>query len=299
MTMPDPQQVHPAAPGRRCRRAMPSRCTTKHHAASARSIRACSAPPRSAVPNCAKRRARPGGCRRRGVAKSRLRLGQGGESRDLGEAFAQEARAALGVARVQHLGQRLGQRPHVERRRSRLGERGHGRHRLVGMAAGGAQHVERHDVARAFPDGVERRFAEVARQRQVLGVAVAAQALERFVDELRRALAHQELHRRRQQAHVGCLARIVDAARSEARQRRNTSATWASSSSARSATVARIDGWSASRRWNTERLRMWFSAWLRRDARLAGRGDGAVEPRQVHHLDDGAHARALGPTRSA
>ena len=32
-----------------------------------------------------------------------------------------------------------------------------------------------------------------------------------------------------------------------------------------------------------------------RDARLAGRGDSAVEPRQVHHLDDGAHARALGP----
>ena len=30
------------------------------------------------------------------------------------------------------------------------------------------------------------------------------------------------------------------------------------------------------------------------EAHLAGRGDGAVEPRQVHHLDDGAHARALG-----
>ena len=27
-----------------------------------------------------------------------------------------------------------------------------------------------------------------------------------------------------------------------------------------------------------------------RDARLAGRGDGAVEPGEVHHLDDGAHA---------
>jgi hypothetical protein len=30
-----------------------------------------------------------------------------------------------------------------------------------------------------------------------------------------------------------------------------------------------------------------------RNARLAGRGDGAVEAREVHHLDDGAHTRAL------
>ncbi len=31
-----------------------------------------------------------------------------------------------------------------------------------------------------------------------------------------------------------------------------------------------------------------------RDARLAGRGDGAVEARQVNHLDDGANSAALG-----
>ena len=46
-----------------------------------------------------------------------------------------------------------------------------------GLAAQGAQDVEGDDVARAFPDRVQRRLAEEARHRGVLDVAGAAVAL--------------------------------------------------------------------------------------------------------------------------
>src|SRR5207253_8489869 len=63
----------------------------------------------------------------------------------------------------------------------------------IGLALHGAQYVERVDVARAFPDRVEGRFAIQARQDRFLYVAVAAMTFERFRNDGDRALACPEL----------------------------------------------------------------------------------------------------------
>src|SRR6202000_1974897 len=57
------------------------------------------------------------------------------------------------------------------------------------VTAQGAENVEAHDVARTFPDRIDRRFAIQPRQDAFLDVAVAAEALHRLVDEARRRLA--------------------------------------------------------------------------------------------------------------
>ena len=70
-----------------------------------------------------------------------------------------------------------------------------------------AQHVEADDVARAFPDAVERRLAIEPRHHRLLDVAVAAEALERLGRVHRRALAQPVLaHRRRQPREAARLA---------------------------------------------------------------------------------------------
>ena len=66
----------------------------------------------------------------------------------------------------------------------------------LGLAAHRAQHVEAHDVARALPDAVQRRVAQQLRQRALLDVAVAAEALEGLGHHRGRALAHPELAER-------------------------------------------------------------------------------------------------------
>ena len=73
---------------------------------------------------------------------------------------------------------------------------GQERGQAVGLAGHRAQHVERHHVARALPDAVQRRVAQQPRHRRLLDVAVAAQALERLGGVRRRALADPVLHDR-------------------------------------------------------------------------------------------------------
>jgi hypothetical protein len=52
-----------------------------------------------------------------------------------------------------------------------------------------AQHVERHDIAGAFPDRVDRSFAIVPGDRAFLDIAIAADALHRLIDQRGRDLA--------------------------------------------------------------------------------------------------------------
>ncbi len=86
------------------------------------------------------------------------------------------------------------------------------------------QHVERHDIARAFPDRVDRRFAVIARQRRFLDIAVAAKALHRLVEQRRRDLADPVFHHRRHGAGKRRLAtvarRLVEGARQAEGKRR-------------------------------------------------------------------------------
>ena len=96
------------------------------------------------------------------------------------------------------------------------------------MALQRAQHVEADDVARAFPDRVDRCLAVEARHRLLLDVAVAAHRLHAFERDHRGALAHPVLggghdaaararvprrgasipHRRRAQARGAALLRL-------------------------------------------------------------------------------------------
>ena len=94
------------------------------------------------------------------------------------------------------------------------------RSKVSGRALDGAQHIERHDVAGALPDGVDRRLAIEQREAALLDVAVAAEALHRLVDQRRRDLAHPILGDRRHQPATGRRVRIV-VARSKAAASRN------------------------------------------------------------------------------
>jgi hypothetical protein len=57
-------------------------------------------------------------------------------------------------------------------------------HRLR-LALQHAQQIERHDVAGAFPDGVERQLAVEPRRQPFLDVTVASEALHRLIGERR------------------------------------------------------------------------------------------------------------------
>ena len=80
------------------------------------------------------------------------------------------------------------------------------------------QHVQALDVARPFPDRVQRRLAVEARHPPLLHVAVAAQALQRLGGVDRRALAGPVLEHGRRQPPERGLRRVVGAG--EAHHRR-------------------------------------------------------------------------------
>src|ERR1700680_394114 len=77
--------------------------------------------------------------------------------------------------------------------RNLLRERGKHPLRSLGVPFRSAQDVEGHDIARAFPDRVERHFAIESRERTFLDIAVTAEALHRLVDIAGRRLANPEL----------------------------------------------------------------------------------------------------------
>src|SRR2546429_1224930 len=58
------------------------------------------------------------------------------------------------------------------------------------------QQSERIDVARAYPDRIERRFAIQAGEDRLLNIAVTAMALERFGDDRDRPFAGPEFRDR-------------------------------------------------------------------------------------------------------
>ena len=76
-------------------------------------------------------------------------------------------------------------------------------------AAQRAQHVERHDVARALPDRGQRHLAVQPRHAGLLDVAVAAEALERLERVARAALADPVLADRGPQALERRCARVA------------------------------------------------------------------------------------------
>ena len=122
-------------------------------------------------------------------------------------------------------------------------------------AAQRAQHVERHDVARALPDRRQRHLAIQARHAGLLDVAVAAEALERLERVARPALADPVLADRGREALE--LARAASSPGAPPRRRRArrriASAVAASDSMHRSASTLRMSGWSARRRPNALR----------------------------------------------
>ena len=160
-----------------------------------------------------------------------------------------------------------------------------------------AHHVERHDVAGAFPDRVDRRLAIVARQRRLLDIAVAAEALHRLVEQRRRDLADPVFDDRRHGAGKGRLAavgrRLVEGSRQPERQRGG------------GGDVERHVGEHAlHQRLVDQRLaeHLAVAGVVHRLGKPGPhqrrRGDGAVEPRQRHHVQDGRDAAPGSPTSS-
>ncbi len=98
----------------------------------------------------------------------------------------------------QAVGQVVQRRVHAARWRQFVRQRRGG----IGLAQR-AQQVQRHDVACAFPDAVERHLAVDARHdafAALFHIAVAAQALHGFLGEVAAALADPELGHGREQA---------------------------------------------------------------------------------------------------
>ncbi|MNX80842.1 hypothetical protein D3C86_1125110 [compost metagenome] len=99
----------------------------------------------------------------------------------------------------------------------------------VGFALQGAQHIQRHDVARPFPYGIDRRFPVEPRHRPFFHIAVAAPDLHALRDGMDGAFADPELGGGRAHAHqraglgIGASSRMgsstcIDGARQPQRQ---------------------------------------------------------------------------------
>jgi hypothetical protein len=95
----------------------------------------------------------------------------------------------------------------ADQRRSLARQLGEERGGLL-VAPQRTQNVEAHDVARAFPDRIDRCLTVKPRQHAFLDVAVAAEAFHGFVDEARRGLADPVFCRRRDQPRIGRFARV-------------------------------------------------------------------------------------------
>jgi hypothetical protein len=168
------------------------------------------------------------------------------------------------------------------------GELDLGAHRgqRVRRAAHRPQHVEGDDVARALPDGVQRRLAVQPRETRLLDVAVAAEHLHRLGDDARRPLAHPELGRRAGQPQEGRLTGVQRRRQAEAQRRRRLALDrevgehvlhqgLVDQQCPEGLTVPGV----------VRRLR-------ERSADRRGRAQHAVQPGGVDHLDDRRHAAA-------
>ena len=75
--------------------------------------------------------------------------------------------------------------------------------------ADGTHHVQRHHIARSFPDRNHRCFAIQAAHRAFIHIAVTAKDLHGLARQFHAALGQPELGRRRDDALVGTLQRII------------------------------------------------------------------------------------------
>src|SRR3546814_6687337 len=77
------------------------------------------------------------------------------------------------------------------------------------MPLQGPQDIQAHDIARAFPDGVDRRFSIQPRHGAVFDIAIAAPYLHAFGHRLDSALAYPEFRSRRTDTAISQIPRIV------------------------------------------------------------------------------------------
>ena len=158
--------------------------------------------------------------------------------------------------------------------------------------ADGAQDIERDHVAGAFPDGVQRRGAEVTRHRSFLDEARAAVTLEGFVNKPGLALADPVFADGGREPHEGGLFLvrlcIVEAA-GEAEGKRGCGFGFENEIREHRRHGGLVDEFLLER---ASMLRM-PQGFADGGAHAAGGAGNAVEPRMLDHVDDGAHAAAF------
>ena len=163
----------------------------RQHALAQHALRQVHAPRRSGAPGLPGHGDRGGAVVQRRGHLPRLRLAA--------LAAAGHRRGAFGHLLQRTLEHRPGLR--VQRRFGKQGAQVRGQRAQGVVAADGAQHVERNDVAGAFPDRAQHRVAHAPRVAPFLDVAAAAAHFHRVGADLARVAAGAELDQRREDAH--------------------------------------------------------------------------------------------------
>ncbi|MNI12340.1 hypothetical protein D3C73_655180 [compost metagenome] len=167
-----------------------------------------------------------------------------------------------------------------------------GKHQFeqVATAREDAQDIERHDVAGAFPDRVDRCFPVVTRDRAFLHVTVATKAFHCLVDQRRGDLAVEIFDDRGHDAGKGRFRRIAGGAiegvgKTETERRRCSNVQCHIGKHARHQRL--IDELAAEHIAAAGEM----NGLGERCAHDASRSDRAIKPRQRDHIEDGANTR--------
>src|SRR5690606_28496596 len=89
------------------------------------------------------------------------------------------------------------------------------------MTLEGAQHIQTHDIARSFPDGIDGCLTVKPGHGRIFYIAIPAPDLHALAQRLYCSLAYPELCRRRQNAAVGLLEFRSEEHTSELQSREN------------------------------------------------------------------------------
>ncbi len=158
------------------------------------------------------------------------------------------------------------------------------------LVSQGAQDIEAHHIARPFPDRIQRCFAVQKRQAAVLHIARPTQGLHRLINQARSQLVAQKLGQRHAEPGKGTVAlgSAIKGTRHMQSQRQCAfpiqGQIGQNSAHQRLVNQPCVKGTAVARP---------VMRPIQGRAHQPGRGQRRIQPRVVHHVDDGADALAF------